>query len=688
MSNYSQQSKVLLVTAINEEKGTFISPNDVYFIGPTPSTKPGYDTTVTMVALESSPYRDSKVIDYNKVELAGIFNVPLVFTARGNVTTTSDLIKQLNAEYALQLDDTDIIVEPVTPKLLSSTVASFVLKAAPDALIIKGEMIVYFSDTNSIRKWSRNASTEFTTDGKTIDVSGANRRVNGKVVLGDRTSFKAEQDTLALALGSDGKYKEVSSYPTNDPVKLRYKDAQLLEIVGASDETSYDRDGKLLRVTPHLPPIFEALSNVPEVVASFTDTEVDFNPSYLLNVHKSRSGVVYYVDSVSGNDLTGNGTEQAPFKSMNSAITKSPLARTIIIKEGSEFFAGEGLSIPIVDRSLDLISSGDTKVTFSGALRNGTWTKQPDHDNTYYATTNVDVSGVVDYAGAGASGNPSKLVKVSSLSEMKATPATWYFDNGRIYVHTANNRKPDTDIKTVSNLPILSVMGNSQVYLEGITVTDSIFGVVVEATATDKRPSFYAVKCIFKNSLGNGFSNYGAISLMEECKIASSSGNGSFFGMDRQSPGLGIKAKFGEYLCNYDWNGTTDPFAGASSTATAGTVGIRCKTVITNSFGRPIFDYGTNTATANYMLKLSAGSITDVQNGALITCGHPDTTNFGRSMILVFSSALTPRDGVFAMSTLGNGNLYLYDTPVGKMGQYGLADPYKFIYTSKQRKAQ
>ncbi|UQT03051.1 hypothetical protein TOTORO_01880 [Serratia phage vB_SmaS-Totoro] len=686
MSNYSQQSKVLLVSAINQEKGTFISPNDVYFIGPTAGDHPNYDTKVTMVAMESSPYRDSKVIEYNKVDFAGIFTVPIIFTSLGNITTTSDLIKQINAEYGTQLDDTDIVVEPVTPKLLSSTVAVFTMRANDNALIIKGSVNVYFSDTNAIRKWIRNVSTEYTSDGATLKVSGSNRRVQGKVVLGDAISYKPTNSATALSLGADGKFSEVIALPTPNPVKMRFRAGSLLEVVGASEETSYDRNGALLRISPQLPPIFETSSNLPLVNATFTDTSVDYTPTYTLKVKRSRSGTVYYVDSVNGNDLNGQGTEQSPYRTFNAAITKTPLARTIVVKEGSTFNYGEGISADIVDRSLDIVSSGTGKITLSGAYKLPTWNKVNGRDGVFSAPLTTDIAGVVDYAGKGTSGRGVKLTKVASLAAV--TAGSYFADGTLVYVQTTNNRSPDTDLKVISTTPVLCVKGNSQVYLENIIVTDSVSGIIAEATAVDKVPYLFVLNSTVQMSLGNGITGYGANVLSENCLITGNLGNGTSYGLDRQSPGLGIKSRFSEYLNKFSWNGSVDPFAGATSMATAGTVGIRCKNEYLNSYGRPILDYGTNTATANYVLKIDASTINDALNGALITAGHPDSVNFGRSMVLVFSSVLNQKDGSFSMATQGNGNLYLYDTPVGKMGQYGLADPYKFIYTSSQRAQQ
>ncbi|QPX76940.1 putative tail fiber protein [Serratia phage vB_SmaM_Yaphecito] len=688
MSNYSQQSKVLLVSVINQDKGTFISPNDVYFIGPTANDHPDYDTKVTMVALEDSPYRDSKVIEYNKVEFSGIFSVPLIFTAAGNILTTSDLIKRINEEYGTQLDDTDIIVEPVTPVLLSSTVAMVTVRAAPNALIIKGQLTVYFSDTASIRKWIRNVSTEYSSDGKTLRISGSNRRVDKKVVIGNAIDYLPATSAMALSLGADGKFNEVMTLPTQSPVKVRFREGSLLEVVGPSDETSYDRNGKLLRISPQLPPIFETIGNLAQIKATFDDNGPDFNPNYSIKVKRARSGVVYYVDSVNGNDLNGQGTEQSPYKSFNAAITRTPLARTIVIKDGSSFKSGEGPSAPIEDRSLDIVTSGTNKVTLSGACKVSAWTKSPGQDNVYVATLTDKVGGVADYIAAGTSGRATQLTAVASISAAATTKGSYYLEEGKVYVHTLDDRAPDNKLVVISANPVISVKGNSQVYLENLIIVDSINGVVVEATSVDKVPNFYAVNCEFKNSAGRGLSGYGSTVQTEGCKFTANASNATYYDLDRQSPGLGIKSRFSESSNTFEWNGTIDPFMGSTTLAIAGTVGTRCKNVYSNCFGRPILDYGTNTATANYSLTVGQSTINDVLNGALITSGHPDTSRYGRAMTLVFSSKLTQRDGAFTLASIGNGNIYLYDTPVGKMGQYGLSDPYKFIYTSSQRAQQ
>lgn len=675
MTDYSKDSKSILVATVNADHGTFITNGDVDFISVVSNSSGPYNTSVTMLAREGGAYRDSQTINFNRTSLDQTFTQPIIYMTLGNIQTTADLIERINTLYGRALSADDIIAETVTPAQVSDSVSLFTLKAATGSLAYTGTVDVYFTTVANLRQWIRYPTYEFSTDAVSLSTSGSLVRGEEEMLIGKKGTVTPDANSLALTLNPAGTFALTSSLPSTNKLIARFNQGQLNEVLGPSGETSYDSTGALLPALPVLPPAFDSLMSTFDYSGAVSGGKMYFTTDYSVEEFFYPFGYAYYVDTVNGNNTADGLTQATAVKSLNVALNKTPMATTIYLKGGTT----DTLDTVINARQLTLISKDSTPAILSGALTVTAWATAV-QTNTYSFATPTAVAGVVDYSLANSLGEPTRLPLVSSAAALGTLTTGGYFSDGTtLYVRTANGRKPDSDIKVIRSNTGVAVTGKSVVYLGNINIVDTHFGIVAESLDATNKPIVYGKDLLVKTttSLAN-VNAFGANVYLENVVGQFGLTGGSSYGGDRQSISLGIASEFIELNCSYSAFSVAGSVA---STAKRNSKGIRFNSTYQNCNGFLVQDFGVGTATANFNVYASGNQLTDVKAGALFASGSDTTGVDGRSVQLILST-ISSNANAFTFATLGTGEQHLYDAPVGPVAQYGKASPYNFIYSS------
>lgn len=131
--NFNQTSDLMMMELINQDNNQTLTLAVVQLSAPAPATG-SRNSTVTLSARPASGYVGVVPFFYDRLDLAQFFVGGLDFEATG-VTTTADLLPLINAQYNLQMRETDIILEPIEDGEVS-------LRAAPGSYLWIGEVDV------------------------------------------------------------------------------------------------------------------------------------------------------------------------------------------------------------------------------------------------------------------------------------------------------------------------------------------------------------------------------------------------------------------------------------------------------------------------------------------------------------------------------------------------------------------
>lgn len=679
MTDYSPDSKTIVLNAINAAHGSFILPSDVDFLSVTKNTTGPYNTSANMVARESGHYRDSVVVNYNRVPLSKSFSQPLVFMALGNVATTADLVTRINTQYGRNLSVDDVYLEPVVASTINEVISVFTLKAANQSLAYIDGVDVYFSTSAALKEWVRFPNYQFSVDGKTFTFDGTALRTVDTLLLGKKGTMAPTNDTVAVAMSPSAAFGLVDAYPVTDVVRARLQQGQIVEILGPSGETSYDSLGQLLPAMPVLPPAFDALSNVFTFTGEVVNGRMDFSSDYTVSDFYVPFGNVYYVDNLAGSDSADGLTPATAVKSINAALTKVPLANVVVLKSGGTY----SMSPSINSRQVAFVTSDpDSSALITGGLITPTWTAAA-QTSTYSTPVSTAIISVVDYAVSDSYGSPARLPLAGSQNLLGTMTGGGYFTDGtKLYVRTPNGRQPDAQLVAIKSDTGIQVMGNSTVYMKNILLKDTAYGVVAESVDVTNKPTVYLDNVLVQTTATLSCINaFGANVYSEKVVGLYGFKGGSFYGGDRQSISLGVSSQFIEKDCQFGNFMTGAVGSCIGTTAQRGSIGIRFNTTYVNCNGFLIQDFGVGTATANFNAYASNNSVTDVKGGALVVSGNDTPGLDGRCTQLILSDA-SSNQTKFTYVTLGNGEQHLYNTPVGPVAQYGKPSPYNFLYSS------
>lgn len=222
--------------------------------------------------------------------------------------------------------------------------------------------------------------------------------------------------------------------------------------------------------------------NAPFYIQTNKNGEVKTN--YDITTNKNIVEKRYYVDVKNG-DNTNNGSEIAPFKSINRALRYGD-ADEIVVNEGVYGWT-DGFSGFSQIKPFNLIGKGKVLI---GAHRDSlTWAQNSSYSNVYQ-TTSTAVNEIVDYKNYD---NILFLSKKTDVQSVSNTPGSYYIDtSNNVFVRTHNDRKPDDKILLNLLTDAVKITDNPKLYFENISFTNTVR---VSATTTNKQ--FYAKDCNF-----------------------------------------------------------------------------------------------------------------------------------------------------------------------------------------------
>jgi hypothetical protein len=181
-----------------------------------------------------------------------------------------------------------------------------------------------------------------------------------------------------------------------------------------------------------------------------------------------------YVNHDTGNDTTGNGTNETPYKTLKKAVdvVVAAVAGTykIIVTSDSLFYRDEtiDLSNVLVDKILSIIPQNTTnKIIQTTAQQGLSWMAE----NNVWKTTRTSTAGVFDITTTDENGLYIPYTAVFSIALCKSTANSWYTDGSLVYVNTKNGSAPtmsDTLILVASGYPRFTLEGTSKLYLKNI----------------------------------------------------------------------------------------------------------------------------------------------------------------------------------------------------------------------------
>lgn len=499
------------------------------------------------------------------------------------------------------------------------------------------------------------------------------------IVLGVSTSVTVLEDTVAVVVNNLGVFSAVSEVTGKVCVVAWCRNGSIVEVVGSNNLSSVVRSTGKIKPILSLPDEYDLL---PEVVPISVTQELDgtlvYSTTYDVTTKKATTGVTYYVDVATGSDAAA-GTIGAPLKSINVAISKTPLADIIMVKyaAGDDYDRSYGWSSSITNRNLSIIGYGGGKPKLTTVDRfSTTWTL---YSTGVYTLSRSQTGGIIDETVVDSYGRPQQLTSVASLAECQSTPSSFYFATPNVYIHLHDGRVPDSSVKVLLNQNNGRVVDNSIVYLENLEFGYSyrgFHGEVVTAGAINGR--VFAKDCTFGMSLTeNSFNSYGMSGLLQNC-IAEYGNKDGFNVHSDRTGGIDIIPWFIEIECEGRYCGYDGNEFNNGSTYHDGVLGLRLNGNYHHTHGRTVNDVSEGTVSIN----IGCYSGDNTWSATSRSCWESGQASTGTTKMYCYSCRTPdPTDGSQTFVRQGTSELYLFDSPIGIRAQYyGGANPYTFIH--------
>lgn len=127
-TDFNKPSELLVIDLINEANGTKFDTNDFAIVDvankgnltPIEGTPHVRETCATLRPFLGGRLRATTMIHYHRLNASDMFNDVVVPVALAGQTSTYDLLEDINKTLGLQLTTNDIILEPVSTRVLPS----------------------------------------------------------------------------------------------------------------------------------------------------------------------------------------------------------------------------------------------------------------------------------------------------------------------------------------------------------------------------------------------------------------------------------------------------------------------------------------------------------------------------------------------------------------------------------------
>lgn len=308
------------------------------------------------------------------------------------------------------------------------------------------------------------------------------------------------------------------------------------------------------------------------------------------------TGITKWV-AKTGDDTTGNGTQALPYRTVTKAYTEN--ADVIMIKAGI-YDRGDLTTSLNPTRSLALVSAdGAGKAVLSriqaGALA---WTQQAGPNNdVYLCTTSIaSVRAILDltYAFAGeylmdgVTPLPKPYTSVASVAACQALAGSYYLTGSSLYVHTHDNRVPDTNVKVLRvEANLQPATANTTIYFEGMEMwgDDGVRFIVTTASSSSILCGINSASRYGGVALANGWRANGInYAYAVNCETTDYLGNGDGFNYHGDS-GNNVSPRFLEVDCRSRRIGISTQSNNNCTTSHEDAVGIRLNGEYKESWG-------------------------------------------------------------------------------------------------------
>ncbi|MED3974613.1 hypothetical protein P4639_14565 [Priestia megaterium] len=326
---------------------------------------------------------------------------------------------------------------------------------------------------------------------------------------------------------------------------------------------------------------------------------------FTIEKYKNTGGQDYYVTN-NGSDSNDGKSWSTAFSSMSKALSMADVG-TIYVKFDL-YDRNRGLSAVTITKSVNIIAVGG-KVIFS-AHNSLTWSLTSGQTYTYQAARST-VDAVWDAKTVDELGDYKMLTKRTSIAEVEANAGSWYTDGTTLYVHTHDNRIPDTFIRAYLAVPNGVInSGTAKVYLEGVTFEGGIEPLKVTNGNTSSMPAVYAKKCKFKyGTQSNGATIQGADSFFVDCEAARNNLDGFNYHIYNNLKGIPV-----EINCVGRNNGYTTQDNNNGTTTHDAITSVRINGTYNKNKGPNVADVGAGKSWVVNSLGHTSTATTDVQN--------------------------------------------------------------------------
>lgn len=212
----------------------------------------------------------------------------------------------------------------------------------------------------------------------------------------------------------------------------------------------------------------------------------DFSPTLPCGFYRDSDGVVQtdmdfnlyktdyaeiHVDGVTGVDATGDGSEEAPYKTIQKAVNIAESdagTQHIIYLHGTYYDRNVCAISKTITKDISIVGVETEKTVLTTATTQLTWT---DMGSGTFRATRSAVYAVFSRTIVDEYGEPVPLTFVASLEACQALAESWYTDDTYVYVHTSSGTQPlvaEYAICLTLTSVAITVTNDAKVYFENV----------------------------------------------------------------------------------------------------------------------------------------------------------------------------------------------------------------------------
>ncbi len=240
------------------------------------------------------------------------------------------------------------------------------------------------------------------------------------------------------------------------------------------------------------------------------------------------TGKQYFVRHTGGSDANDGLTYGTAYSSITKALQQVDVDE-IILQPGDYNRYKAAIGNHTLTRDIAITVLGNGKARLLGSAPDLVWTLTGGYSATYEAGIDINTLGeaVADESIIDDLGDFLAHKHVNTIAECEATPASWYSDGVKLYVHCFDDRQPDTMIHAWRETSFFFEGGAYSVWAKNIEFL-GIQNVGCRGVIENVPPTFYGLNCKFKYSQssgpplggGGGFRSEGAYTFLVNCEAA------------------------------------------------------------------------------------------------------------------------------------------------------------------------